>query len=62
MTSEGNVNGWGGVKNEQAPVNLGWILKITGDWTKGEQMSEMHEKRQPASKMKVKRRFTKGRV
>ncbi len=34
-------------------MNLGWILKISGDWTKGEWMSEMHEKKQPVSKTEV---------
>lgn len=53
VTWGGSVRGLRGVKKDGAPLKLGWLRKISGDRTKGETMSEMHEKKQPASKTKV---------
>lgn len=43
----------GGVKNEQAPVKLGWLRNISADRTK------RSIKRQPASETKVRDRIYK---
>lgn len=53
VTWGGSVRGLRGVKKDGASLKLGWLRKISGDGTKEETMSEMHEKSSLQARQKL---------